>query len=60
MSAFILAQQQPNQFALSLLAMSCITFAMRSSETLARGDSDGIARLGYFELRGHDRSDQST
>jgi hypothetical protein len=60
MSAFILAHQQPNQLALSLLAMSCITFAMRSGETLARGDSDGIARLGYFELRGHDRSNQST
>jgi hypothetical protein len=60
MSSFILAHQQPNQFALSLLAMCGITFAMRSGETLARSDSNGIARLGYFELCGHDRSNQST
>ena len=31
-----------------------------TSAPLARGDSDGISRLGYFELRGHDRSNQST
>jgi hypothetical protein len=60
MSVFISAHQQPDQFAFSLLAIRRITFAMRSGETLARRDSDGIARLGYFELRGHDRSNQST
>jgi hypothetical protein len=46
MSVFIPAHQQPNQFAFSLLAIRRITFAVRSGHTLARSDSDGIARLG--------------
>jgi hypothetical protein len=45
-SVFVLAHQQPNQLALALLAVGGITFTMRSSETLTRGDSDRIARFG--------------
>lgn len=60
MSVFIPAHQQPNQFAFSLLAIRRITFAMRSGQTLAGGDRDGIARFRNFEFRGHDRSNQST
>jgi len=59
-SLFILAHQQPYQFTLALLAMGGATFSMRSGETLAGGDSDGITRFGDFEVRGHDRSNQRT
>jgi len=45
MSVLIPAHQQANQFAFSLLAIRRVTFAMRSGETLARSDSDGIARF---------------
>jgi hypothetical protein len=45
MSVFIPAHQQANKFAFSLLAIRRVTFAMRSGETLARSDSDGIARF---------------
>jgi hypothetical protein len=59
-SLFILAHQQPDQFALALLAMCGTAFAMGSGEALAGGDSDRITRFGDFEIRGHDRSNQRT